>query len=156
MKTETLKPWVEFIEEIENYVHESRNYKRGCELMFERKDFFKETPKLGDFIPTNKKGEVLEEPELTMRQGDGQVYYDAEEEDFIEYQQAQERVKFEGWRVFKGSAWVDISDGENYIQFWKDRKGKVSFIRHNVDGGRYKTINTYSDLTGYGLKMIIK
>lgn len=165
--TYTLNPWIEFIEEIEKYVHESNEYERGCKLTFERKDFLKQSPKLGDFIATNKKGEVLEEPEYYK----GRIHIrgrfssskklDKALQDWKircnEYQQAQERVKFEGWDImFQGSNGVSISNGHYTVKFWNDgeigiEKGKTTRLS-NTD----KKIKTYSDLTGYGLKMIVR
>ncbi len=100
-----LKSSINYIDEIEEYVNESHNYERGCKLIFKIKDFLKQTPELWMFIPcklVDGVWVVFEEPTLdsiklmplTSEGWDGK-YYRLKKE----YQQAKERVLFEGFEV---------------------------------------------------------
>lgn len=46
------------------------------------------------FFPCNENGVKLQDPELTMKQGDGSVYYSATDEEFDEYDKAESQVFF--------------------------------------------------------------
>jgi hypothetical protein len=75
---------------------------------------------------------------------------DEENEKCEEYQEAQERVKFEGWEITKEtmSDYPVITNGKIKIEF--------SDIIYVHEDNKYIEITTYSDLTGYGLKMIVR
>ena len=81
--------------------------------------FLKQPLKLGMFIPCDEEGNVLEDPENTMKQGDGHVYYSADDEDFKKYEQAKERVLFEGFEYCNKMEYVHnglISIDEEFMQ----------------------------------------
>ncbi len=59
--------------------------------------FLKQPLTLGMFVPCDEDGNVLEDPESTMKQGNGNVYYNAEPEDFEEYEKAEQRCLFKGF-----------------------------------------------------------
>lgn len=92
---------------------------------------------LGMFIPCDEEGSVLVDPELTMRQRNGDIYYTATDEDFDKFQQAEERVLFEGGLE-------------------KNRRSMIDFYRTGVTnvfiegvGGKYvpvDSIKTIEDL----------
>lgn len=46
------------------------------------------------FLPCDDNGKVLKDPELTMCQGDGTVYYRADDEEFELYSKAEDKVIF--------------------------------------------------------------
>ena len=59
----------------------------GFNLIMDKKNFLKSQPKLGDFVPTNEKGEPLEKPSEIASFGQ------------FEYQSALDRVLWKGWEV---------------------------------------------------------
>ena len=86
----------DFTEEIENYVRESHNYERGCELIFKHREFIKQPLELWMFIPCDEKGNVLEEPESLKG------FYETHSEGMIQesklrkqYYEAKDRVLFD-------------------------------------------------------------
>ena len=91
-----LKSIESFIEDVEDYVHESKNYQRGFKLIVERKDFGKRPLELGMFIPCDKYGNVLKKP---SRKGAGGGMLNLE----MQYQEAKERVIFEGCKIVDGN-----------------------------------------------------
>lgn len=56
---------------------------------------------LNRFVPCVLSGKILEDPELTMRQGNGNVYYGASDEEFDIYRDHLSKVWFEGFEVEK-------------------------------------------------------
>lgn len=79
--------------------------------------FLKTPLTLGMFVPCDKYGNVLSDPELTIKQGDGFAYYSALDEDFKKYQEAEERVLFEG---------VSFEDAEFIVSTTKTIEGLVN------------------------------
>jgi len=75
--------------------------------IFRYANFLKKPLELGMFIPCDEDGNVLEDPELTMLQGDGETYYSASDEEFKQYWEAEERVLFDGFQI------SDIFDNNN-------------------------------------------
>ena len=76
-------------------------------LIINYANFLKKPLELGMFIPCDEDGNVLEDPELTMLQGDGETYYSASDEEFKQYWEAEERVLFDGFQI------SDIFDNNN-------------------------------------------
>ena len=63
-------------------------------------DFLKSQPKLGDFVPTNEKGEVMEEPESLKGYYECDLdWTDSEKLARKEYQSALDRVLWKNWEV---------------------------------------------------------
>ena len=85
--------------------------------------FLQQTPTIGMFVPTDEEGNVLEEPKGT----DLNDSFLSMQLDFIEcdkYQQAEQRVIFEGWELNQ----KDISKLENIICITKD-KTQLTFFK---------------------------
>ena len=101
-------------------------------------------PKLGDFIPCDKEGKPLDEPKdykeacdfLDKMKGSGRSYQIENPKEFFQYQEALERVKFEGFTKSKGY--------KDLIQY-KDN-GSYSFL--NI-----KDVETLEDLTHLNLTL---
>jgi hypothetical protein len=76
------------------------------------------TPKLGDFIPCDEEGNVLDEPVDTI----GGVEFYAKK-----YQAAKDRVIFKGdWEVVKlGSDYIILANEKDSISFWYSGKVQV-------------------------------
>lgn len=114
--------------------------KRYYKIM-EKRDFLKSPPKLGDFVPTNKKGEVMEKPSVIASFG------------LFEYQQALDRVIWKGWELVKGmdaemhpeGRW--LTNGDHYsdrIAAYSTRSKSLQF----KDGA-----TTYEQLITSGVKL---
>lgn len=105
---------------------------------------------LGDFIPCLN-GKPLKDPESTMKQGDGQVYYTASDEDFKEYQKAEQKVIFKGW-VVANETESGIILGNKEMSYSIGYRYSHGFFL--VGGDKVKTIESIAhlnlELTKYG------
>ena len=82
------------------------DYEWFCGKVLDYAFFLSQEIKLEMFIPC-KNGKPLSDPELTMMQGDGSVYYSASDEDFNDYQEAESKVLFKDTTVInRGSYFV--------------------------------------------------
>lgn len=89
---------VDFVEEIKDYVHESHNYDRAIELIFEYSTFLKKPLELGMFIPCSEDGRILIEPTES-----NSIYWSEE------YKKAKKNVLFHGFEVDEFSALPNIT-----------------------------------------------
>ena len=145
----TLTPLAECIDDIEDYVHESKNYERGFKLIVQRKEFGKLPLELWMFIPCDKDGKPLEKPdpkdyifENHPELPGNPVEYDngGFMKALEEYQQAESRVLFKGWSIepVNHGRGVLIKDGKNAIVFddseiilgWSDKIKTIESISH--------------------------
>ena len=114
MKENRLISMVEFVDQISEYTHESHNYKRGCDLMYNYKDFLNQTLNIGMFVPAvfdGGKWVVLEEPKVDKHNDDW--FSDAEE-----FEQAKDKVIFEGFEIcnYKGNEFYNsVSNNDGLI-----------------------------------------
>lgn len=67
---------IEYLDSIEELDHK----------IYKKKQFLKSKPMLGDYVPTNENGEVIEKPSKIASFGQ------------FEYQQALDRVLWKGWK----------------------------------------------------------
>ena len=93
---------------------------------------------LSMFVPCDEEGNVLSDPELTltMSQGDGQLYYSAEDEEFDAYEEAESKVLFKGFEVKKMKDYylVFLKDKVSPIwASWNDSKKIEDLIRLNLE-----------------------
>lgn len=89
------------------------------EILFDRfMEFTGKSLELGQFVACNEKGEPMEEPIETI--GGVEIYAE-------EYQKAQDKVLFKGWKIERGC----LNDSNRTIGDM--RKGRIYF-------GRLKTI----------------
>ena len=92
-------------------------------MIFDYNNLLKQPLELKYLVPV-KDGEVLSDPELTMRQGfNGQVYYDAEDSEFDDYEKAMESVLYEGFEYSKNRImkfYADGSRGSIKLGFYKN------------------------------------
>lgn len=79
---------------------------------------------LGMFVPVDEEGNVLSEPEMYYRQtGFDEVTPEYDAKEVEEYQQAKERVLFEGFEILRSgnfeteNPFFVVSNGENEITF---------------------------------------
>ena len=143
------------LEEIEDYVKESGNYQRGCELIFNHKNLLKQPLEIWQFVPcklVDGVWRVLEEPEkynewleFKERHQYGEYY----KEKCEEYQQAKERCLFEGFWIVSSNS-VKISN--NYIS--------IDFLRYVIyltdftkEFPEVVKIHTIEDLTKHDLQL---
>lgn len=82
----------------------------ALDRIFRKKKFNKSQPKLGDFVPTNEDGEVMEKPEFNVDVRDYEINTDKGNNDYLDemnkqsndhemYRQALDRVIWKGWEV---------------------------------------------------------
>jgi len=141
------KPLGEYIDEKElEYKNDGRySVFEFMEDVLNRRKFGKQTPKLGDFIPCDKEVKPLEKPKMwedfwTMPTSDltGLELLECEE-----YQEALERVKFEGFEL------RNSNEHSHWIQ--KDGKKDITFkLDGTVLTAMYQTLE---DLTTLGLTL---
>ena len=100
--------------------------------------FLQQIPTLGMFVPCDEEGNVLEEPDSI---GVGNEFY--YERALDQYQQAEQRVIFEGWLIqYKDNLQIVVS-AQN-----------MDNIYFNIDGTilyKSKLIKTIEDLVPYNL-----
>tara|TARA_R110000868_G_scaffold21064_7_gene88039 strand:- start:5558 stop:6070 length:513 start_codon:yes stop_codon:yes gene_type:complete len=115
---------------------------------------------LGMFVPCDSEGELLEEPDDSMNHGisdssvnDSDMYLYACQ--CTGYQQALERVIFEGFEIpYPSNEYSTVVRfvGKEFVELNFHSKGIISqFI-----GATYFSITSISDLTGLGLKIKVK
>ena len=100
---------------------------------------------LGMFVPCNEDGNVLSEPSEKYD-------FDTTDFDFLceQYQQALDRVVFEGFYVFASIIWTEIRRGNIRILFDGE---EITVERIDSFSCDYeKQITSISDLCGLGLK----
>ena len=116
-------------------------------LLTEQRGFLKSQPKLGDFVPTNDKGEVMEKPE------EGQIKKHIEPRSFLEryeeYQSALDRVLWKGCEIHQigdtsgNLVWSSVScNDETIATAFKDRPIKLE-----------PKFKTYEQLITSGIKL---
>ena len=103
-------------------------------------------PTLGDYVRCNKDGKVLEEYDGPISNWESKEQHDR----WKEYQEAESRLIFEGWRVFEQHQFG------HYTQVIHDESGVI--IQFTKGGNTllitgHKVINQVSDLMGLGLKV---
>ncbi len=117
--------------------------------IFAHRDFLKSPPKLGDYVATNEKGEVMEKPEPPK--SDSELIILNWHKEMLNYNEALDRVLWKGWEVEDsetrkmGKFKILCNDGETIAickdkewVFWKDK---------------YHTADTYNDLITSGVKL---
>lgn len=86
----TLIPMIDFVSQIQDYVHESRNYERGCKLIFNYLNFLKEPIKLWMFLPCDENDEIMLMP------GSGPIYTHSKEYE-IKWRESNDKCLFTGF-----------------------------------------------------------
>lgn len=149
----------DYVSEIEDYVEQSRNNERACELMFRYKDFLKQPLTLGMFVPCDQSGNVLEDMGVVNRdhyfnEEGGNIYlYQFNRRNRKKYLEAKERVLFKGLEIFKDKyhqterTIYNINDFRVGILF-KYHSGKEEFKFQLADNN-----STIEDLVKYGFEL---
>lgn len=143
MEKERLKTLSCFISEVDEYVYESKNYERGCELIFYYNNLLKKRLWLGLLIPCDDNGNVLEKPkdhEDVLVSG-SRVYHWNDIELSKEYQQAKNKVLFEGFEVKEDKLLLNGEDTGLIT-----RSGNIYY-----DGDDIYELRIVEDLTVYGV-----
>ena len=97
-----------------------------------QRDFLKSQPKLGDFVPTNEKGESMEKPSEIASFGQ------------FEYQSALDRVLWKGWEYYPERK-------ELYLN--NKRMGYFTYLKVLVSPKGNKEFRTYEQLITSGIKL---
>ena len=122
---------------------------------FEALDLLYSEPKLGDFVPTNEKGEVMEEPLIPGNSVVEEISIEKYPERLKAYQSALDRRLWEGWEV--GNRQADINGEGFYLKY----EGNDVFAFWTIDnqefelamGGGYNIMETYNELITSGVKL---
>lgn len=118
------------------------------------KDFLKSTPKLGDFVPTNEKGEVMEKPDKfddwlkePIRNGHFPLGVNCEK-----FQQALDRVIWKGWEVVEGETKYHLkkpNEGSRSLLAYVNKTHPKAFeLLNEILGNK-----TYEQLITSGVKL---
>ena len=139
MKGQELKPLEDWVLNQKDYTQWSdKEFYQFVSKSLKCAKLLKSTPKLGDFIPCDLDGKPLDDPESTMKQGDGHVYYSASDEEFKAYQEAEQRV------LWKGEWDIASSELGTFLGLREKNKKTQNITFDNPN-------QTYSDLTNKGL-----
>lgn len=118
------------------------------------REFLKQKPKLGDFIPTDENGVVLENPDLHNQYVKGKmIICDESDRIFIkkceQYQQAKSKVIFEGFCYFEHQSTFVNSRNNNYeycvFNYTKNKLGICTYTE-NKGFHTYFNVSTIEDL----------
>ena len=83
-----------------------------------QRNFLKSTPKLGDFVPTNKDGEVYDPKVVASYNLDHNMGSGIQDKFRTEYQSALDRVIWKGWKFcFQYIGYESYSNGDKEIGF---------------------------------------
>ena len=115
-------------------------YKRHNLLIYNKANFLKSQPKLGDFVACNEAGEVMEKPDKfedwlkdSIRNGYYPLGITCEK-----FQQAQSRVLWKGWEIKEHPEYGKmLYDGEHYY----------------ADGALFNKGDTYDELITSGVEL---
>lgn len=126
-----LKKMTDYVLEIMSNEPESKNFSLFTDIkkfkleavnkIFKYAQFLKQPLTLGMFVPCDEDGSVLEEP-----------FYDPSNEQYwasesYQYQQAKERVLFEGWVIdYQSSYSIIVTDYKNEFKFFIENNKVVS------------------------------
>jgi hypothetical protein len=123
-------------------LHSTLMMEKGMFNCHKYANFLKRPLELGMFIPCDKEGNVLEDPELTLSQGDGFTYYQASDEDFQIYGEAEDRV------LFEGNKFRIVTSGEGKFLLNED---DTAIIFSLLEECKWETLmfNTIEDLERY-------
>lgn len=108
--------------------------------------FLQQTPTLGMFVPCDEEGNVLEEPEKYndwLKFKNKYEYGEFYTKKCKQYQQAQQRVIFEGWELAKKE--------EGSIKIVNKEKERIYFFNDGTIIYNNKIIKTIEDLVPYNL-----
>ena len=128
----SLSEFVSFIEKTTYYSGENNIGYRLYAIL--RYNYFLE------YFAPSKDGVVLIDPETTMMQGDGQVYYGSDEIEFEEYQKAEDEVIYKNMLYWKANKLVTDTNKDPVWTLW----GKSKTIADM--GGRPITLNFWNFL----------
>ena len=119
---------------------------RKLQLLAKHCEFLQKPLTLGMFVPTDEDGNVLEEPDFFSGDYDDNGFGDVDKYqyklDSKQYQQAKDRVLFEGFEIFDRSLNLD-----NNLFF------SVGYL-HNYNIEYLTTLKTKPTLTPTGLKIL--
>lgn len=108
-------------------------YKNAFIQSYKYAEFLESTPKLGDFVPVNEKGEVMEKP---IQHSTGE--FDTIE--VMEWDAARSRILWDGWEIGK-HGWV--------VNEFGDSIGLVKDSKFVIDSDK----TTYELLINSGVKL---
>ena len=128
----------------ENFVttfEDALKYKK----ILEHRDLLKSPPKLGDFVPTNEKREVMDRHIGGMREGIDDVKHK-------EYRMALDRVLWKGWEIVEGETKYHLkkpNEGSKSLLAYVDKtKPKAFELLNEILGNK-----TYDELITSGVKL---
>ena len=113
-------------------------------------NFLKQPLTLGMFIPCDEEGNILEEPDHSMYFTATTIGEDKYNNDAYEYEQAEERVLFEGFHVIgvdKNYCHIELKNADLWIVFYN---GKICL---EYSFNEETSIYTIEDIIEYNLTL---
>lgn len=117
-----LIPMTDFV--LEQGMNPLQNDENACMVTHRYAEFLQQPLELWMFVPCDEDGNVLEEP-IEDNYNLGDIYAGYYRRDLYKYQQAKERVLFEGFEIVRSGKTINInnnifyvvSNGENEVTF---------------------------------------
>ena len=114
---------------------------------FEALDFLYQQPQIGDFVPTNEKGEVMGRLPFRLPRHKDKPPDKVTEDYRDKYQQAQSRVLWQGWE------WIKYSDTASMYALKHKSCSKVIATKNRGGVIFHHDNKTYNDLITSGVKL---
>ncbi len=124
----------QMLHEIDDYVRESQNFRRGIDLLIEHSDLIETPLKLGQFIPCDKEGNVLEKPQkYDLFKSVDRLFHIETIQICKQYQEALDSVIFEGFEIEEMKDYYIIQkDGINIWLSWNKSKTIEDLVDLNL------------------------
>lgn len=125
----------------------------GSRMIFNQKNFLKSQPMLGDYVPTNEDGEVMEKPPRYDDWERGKPIVSSEGKHkywlslYKEYQSALDRVLWKGWEWIKDNPNTSTYD----LRTEFDKRSVAHKFNKNITF--YYSNTTYEKLITSGIKL---
>lgn len=131
-------------------ITEARQYQNdGYDKMINYANFLKRPLELEMFRPTDKEGNVLEEPKEPKNELGNSLSWIGYNKQLEQYQEALDRVLFEGFEIgFTSEHSVIIRNTKTFVEF---RFGKTNIAIKEIGGN--KELKTIEDLVEFDLTL---
>lgn len=141
----------DFLSEILEYTHESRNYQRGLLLLQEYQEFLDKKLNLNMFTACDINGKPYKGKPLSPAKDSEWIRWENEEE---EYFKSKEKVIFKGFEIQESEKWINFHGGVrvyNNCDTVHDMWGIV-FVNGKPRNKKLKTIEDISNYKGLLIK----
>lgn len=150
MKLVTLN---DFLTEILEYTHESRNYQRGLLLLQEYQEFLDKKLNLNMFTPCDINGKPYKGKPLSPAKDSEWIRWENEEKDFFK---AKEKVIFKGFEIQESDKWINFYGGVRVYNNCDSVQNMWGIVFENGKP-RNKKLKTIADISHFkGLEILDK